>query len=319
VRRDGQVEGLGQVTDLHERGDAAAVGDVGLGERHAARGDQVPKLGEGVQVLARGDRQAALAHDADVARHVVGARRLLEPDRIELAQRARGPDRLVDAPAHVGVHHQRELGAEVRAHRSHALDVLPQRGAADLHLDGAEAAREVVVRLPQQRVHGQVQVDPARIARHARIETAQRAPERDPLAARAQIPQGDVHGRDGERLGTAAAAVVQRPPHGLPQVLDALGLASGQHRGEVAREQGVHGGAASPDRVGVADAHRAVGVVQPDRQQLEAADGPVRAVRKDGRQRNEVVVGLDVVNLHGRIGREPGRLSGARQEVIVGT
>ena len=114
------------MTDLHERGDAAAVGDVGLGERHAARGDQVPELVEGMKVLARGDRQAALAHDADVARHVVGARRLFQPHRIQLAQRARGPDRLVDAPAHVGVHHQWELRAEVRAHGPHALDVLPQ-------------------------------------------------------------------------------------------------------------------------------------------------------------------------------------------------
>ena len=88
-------------------------------------------------------------------------------------------------------------------------------------------------------------------------------------------------------------------------------FASGQHPGEVTLEQGVHGGAAGPDRVGVADAHRAVAVVQPDRHQLEPGDGAVRAVRKDGRQRDEVVVGLNVVNLHGPI------LSGARQEVVV--
>src|SRR5439155_3416926 len=36
VRRDRKTEGLGQVADFHERGDAAAVRDVGLGERHAA-------------------------------------------------------------------------------------------------------------------------------------------------------------------------------------------------------------------------------------------------------------------------------------------
>ena len=39
VRGDRQVEGLGQMGDLHERRDAAAIGDVGLGIGHAAAGD----------------------------------------------------------------------------------------------------------------------------------------------------------------------------------------------------------------------------------------------------------------------------------------
>ena len=94
-----------------------------------------------------------------------------------------------------------------------------------------------------------------------RIEAAQRAPEGYPLAPRAEIPKRDVDGRNREHLRAAATAVVERPPHGLPDLLDALGLAAGQQRSQVARDESVHGRASRPDRVGVADPHRTVGVV----------------------------------------------------------
>ena len=40
------------------------------------------------------------------------------------ARAPRGADRLVDAPAHVGVDHQRKVRTEMRAHRPHARHVV---------------------------------------------------------------------------------------------------------------------------------------------------------------------------------------------------
>src|SRR6059036_2025139 len=122
---------------------------------------------------------------------------------------------LVGSSSHTGSHSASARAARMRAHGPYALDVLAQRRSADLQLDRAEAAREVVVGLSQQRVDRQVEIDAAGVARHARIEPTQHAPERAFLATRAQVPQRDIDGRHRQRLGAPAAAVVQRPPHGL--------------------------------------------------------------------------------------------------------
>jgi len=287
------------VADLHEGGDAAAVRHVGLGERDAARRDELAKLVDRVQVLPGGDGQPALAHDAHMTGHVVGDRRLLQPHRRGGRQGARGADGLVDAPAHVRVDHQRELRTEMGAHRPHAAHVIRERRAPDLHLDRAKAARQVLVGLAQQRVEREVEIDAARIARHARVEPAQHLPEGCPLAAGAQVPERDVDRRHGERLGAAAAAVVERPPHGLPQAFDALGVAPYQNRRQVARDQRVYGGSTCADGVGVACALRAFVVAHAHSDQLEAPDGPVRAVGERHWQRDAVVIGADLLDQHG--------------------
>ena len=124
VGRHGQVEGLGEVADLNEHRHPAAVRHVGLGKGDAARLDQGAELVQRMEILAGGDGQAALAHHAHVAGHVVGDDRLLQPHQVEVAQGAGGADGLVHAPAHVGVHHEREAGAEVITHRPHTLHVL---------------------------------------------------------------------------------------------------------------------------------------------------------------------------------------------------
>jgi hypothetical protein len=303
VRGHRQIEGLGEVADLHERGDAAAIGDVGLGEGHPAGHDQRAELVQRVEVLPRRDGHPALAHDADVARHVVRDRGLLEPDQVLIAERPRRADGLVDAPPHVGIRHQGDIRAEMRAHGTDPLDVLPKRGPAHLHLDGPEPAGQVVVGLAQQAVERQLEIDAAGIAGHARIESPQDAPERCPLPPRAQIPQRDIHRRDGESLGPAAAAVVQRPPHELPERLDVLGLAAGEPRGQIARQQRPYRGAAGAHRVGVAHALGAVGVAHARGDQLEALDDPVGRVGERDRQRDAIVIGLEVSDLHVVTGR----------------
>ena len=91
MRGDRQVERFCEVGDLHENGDAAAVGHVGLGIGDAAGRDHLLELPQRAEVLACGDRHTAVAHDARVAGHVIGDGRLLEPDQFELrATRGRG-------------------------------------------------------------------------------------------------------------------------------------------------------------------------------------------------------------------------------------
>ena len=48
--------------------------------------------------------------------HVVGNDRFLQPDDVELGKGPGGTDRLVDAPAHVRIHHQREVVAQEGPH-----------------------------------------------------------------------------------------------------------------------------------------------------------------------------------------------------------
>jgi hypothetical protein len=186
----------------------------------------------------------------------------------------------------------------VRAHRAHALDVLAQRGPADLHLDRAKAALLVLIRLPQQRRQREVEVDAAGVARHARVEAAEHAPERRPLAPRAQVPQRDVDGRHRQYLGSAPAAVVERPPHRLPDVLDALGLVPGEQRRQLPRQQRQDRGATGAHGVGIAGALGAVGVADAGGDQLETADGAVRAVRERQRERDPIVIGPQLADQH---------------------
>jgi hypothetical protein len=109
---------------FHEHGDAAAVRRVGLGVGDAAGRDHLFELVQRVKVLAGGDRQPTFAHDAGVSRHVVRDGRFLEPHQAESRERARRAERLIHAPAHVGVDHQRKIVAEALAHRADAGDIL---------------------------------------------------------------------------------------------------------------------------------------------------------------------------------------------------
>ena len=153
-----------------------------------------------------------------------------------------------------------KLGAQVRrAWRATRSTSSRERRAADLHLDRAKAAGQVVVGLAQQGVERELEVDAARVAGHARVEAAQqRARAARPAAARAgptgrcppRTSRGPGH-RRGRRSGAPTTWL-------LPQFLDALGIATGQARRQIAREDRVHRGAAGAHRVGVADALGAV-------------------------------------------------------------
>ena len=209
-------------------------------------------------------------------------------------ERARGADRLVGCPAHVGVHHQWEVRAEMLAHGLHARHVLRQLRAAHFHLDGAEPLLQVVVGLCQQLVQREIQVDAAGVAGHLRVVAAQQGPQRDAEAARLQIPQRDVDSGDGHRRRAATATVVQRPPHLLPQRFDEVRPLAGEPRREIPLHRRVDGRTVGADGEGVARAFRAVLVADAHRHQLEMRHLPVGAVGQRHRQVDQVVVGLDV-------------------------
>src|SRR5262249_42528205 len=229
---------------------------------------------------------------------VVRDGRLFQPDGLERHQRAGGAYRFVHTPAHVGVDHQRKAGSEMVTHRPHTLHVLVKVWTSHLHLDGPEPSLQVLVRLAEQGVDREIEADAAWVAGHLWIEAAEHTPKRRVLTTRAKIPARDVDGGDGEALRAASPAVVQRPPHGLPELLDAVGVLSREERSDVVRDEGVNGTAAGTYGVGVAHTFRALGVAHADGDQLERGDRPVRAVGQRDRQGNTVVIGAHVTDQH---------------------
>ena len=142
------------------------------------------------------------------------------------------------------------------------LHVLREPRPADLHLDRAKAPLEVVVGLTSSCVQRQLEVDPAGIARHSRVVAAEQPPQRRAEAARLQVPQRDVDGREGQHRRAAAAAIVGAPTTGAATGARSVRVGADQELGHVALERGVDRGAVAPDRVGVADAFRPVGVAE---------------------------------------------------------
>src|SRR6202030_3680736 len=100
-----------------------------------------------------------VAHNPPMAFDIVRDGRLFKPVDGELRKPARGTDRLVDAPAHIGVDHKRKVGAEMIAHRSDPLKILRKARPAYLHLDRAESSFEVIVGLTQQLIQRKIEID----------------------------------------------------------------------------------------------------------------------------------------------------------------
>ena len=240
---------------------AAAVGDVGLGEGDAAGRDQLLELVERVQVLAGGDRQAALPHDARVARR---RRRGSSAPRARPARAARGrAPRGWPRPRSSACWRRPSAGSRRRGARASpapARRPRARRGRPTFILMARKPRARLLVGLAQQRVEREVEVDAAGVARHARVEAAEQPPQRRAMAPRPQVPQRDVHGGDREHRRAAAPAVVERPPHRLPHLLDALGVAPRQERRQIPRDQRVDGGAAVRPRCRCSRRPLAVGV-----------------------------------------------------------
>ena len=153
--------------------------------------------------------------------------------------------------------------------------------------------REIVVRLAQELVEGQFEIDAARVAGHAGIVAAEGLPEREVGALRLEVPQGHVEGRERQDGRAAAAAVMEGPPGLVPEALDLVGLLAVHDLGQFAGEDRVDGGAVAADGEGVADALRPVGVADAHGVELEGAHLAMHGVGQNGRQRDAVEAGFD--------------------------
>ena len=201
------------------------VGDVGLGEGHAARRDHVLELLERAQVLARwrpaGRRRARRARGPATSSGIVGSSSQVRSKRLR-ARAAR--IRLVDAPLHVGVDHQREAGRPgARASRRTRSTSSDSRARPTFIL----IARKPFSRDCRRSGAGARSSGQSRsIRRRSRApggRSRREAPERLVRRAGPAGPTARCRRRRGPRWRAAAAAVVQRPPHLLPEPLDLVG------------------------------------------------------------------------------------------------
>ena len=230
VRGDGQVVSLGQVGDLHPGRDASAVRQIRFWECYRSCRDHGFEFGQGVQVLACGDRQRAFALDAHMAVHIGRIGRLFEPVDVKFCQRPRCPDRFGHAPFHVRVHHERAVRAEDIPESLDSFEVVPQAVASDLHFQRSEPPSQVRSGLVHQLVQRESQVDPPGVGADRRRAAAQQPPQRLGISLCFRVPQGRVHGRDGEAGGAAPADIVRRLPHVGPDGLGAAQVSARKQR-----------------------------------------------------------------------------------------
>ena len=184
----------------------------------------------------------------------------------------------------------------------------PDRGPADLHLDRAKALGKIVVGLLQQRVDREIEVDAAGIARHAGIEAAEQPEQRQVRAPRLQVPQRDVERRQRQHHRAAASAIMQAPPHPVPYRLGVVRLEARDKLGDLAPDDVGDCIAVAADRIGVADALRAIGIAHPAGDQLERRHLAMRAVGQGHTEWNAIQPGLDRCDQCHRRGSFPGFL-----------
>jgi hypothetical protein len=224
---------------------------------------------------------------------------LLEPERRERSQHARAPDRLARRPLLVGVQHQEDLGAHQPADRAHALHVLLRVVAADLHLHGPVAAVEEPPHLVEERLTVEVHVDAAAVGADPVAGAAEQTVEGHAGVLRQDVPEGDVHRRDGVAREPARAERVELPPAAVPHALHVPGVLPVNQRGQVRVDELADRGSAEPTRVGEAGARHPG--IRGDRRHdpLPVTHALDRVLDPDG-GRHAVQAGRDILHAHGR-------------------
>ena len=113
--------------------------------------------------------------------------------------------------------------------------------------------------------------------------------------------QRDIDGRHREADRPAAAAVMQLPPHALPQRFDLVGVGAHQDVAQPLVDQRVHRRPAGARGVGVADALGPIGVSQPDGHEFEMGHRAVGGIRQRHRQFDAIQRGVQAGDAHGRV------------------
>ena len=246
------------------------------------------ELVERMQVLALGDSQPALLANPGVSLEVVRERRLLQPEHVVLREELRRAHGLLDGPRVVGVDGEHPIRPDELADGGDARDVLLQCGAPEFDFDALEALGEVGLDAAQQLRLVVGQVDPARVAPRAAVEAAEHAPQRLARALALEVPQGDVHGADGEGGDPAARDVVHVPRHRVVQPLDPPGVLPRHAGREVRLDHRLDRQAPLAARVGVTHALFPRGVGDAHDDELEVRVVAVLGVHQHLRQRHAV-------------------------------
>ena len=211
-------------------GDAAHVHHIRLHNIHRPPADIVLELIPGTQVLTPGNRHRQRALHLQIALHISGVDRLLEPEDVECNQLTPDTHRGRGVVGLIGVHHQEDIRTNRLADGGHTAHVLCQGKSADLRLHARKAQLHVHAGLVQQ----PLRIRPAvggcrdalfRIVEAGRVDgdalphaSAEERRDRQPACFSSDVPQRDVDRADGAAADPdGVVAIVERLEHPLPQ------------------------------------------------------------------------------------------------------
>jgi hypothetical protein len=214
-----EVVGSGQGRSAEEFGDAAAAGHVQLEAIHGAGVDEPRRVGQRPAVLSRGHIEPHLPPYRGESSQILRGNGLLEPGHPVLRQPISNPHCLRGCVAAVGVHVECGIGSDDLAGQGdpREIPILPGAPAfADLDLH----PRDVVLLHPaDQLVAGLLIVvageTAAAVDRDSGVRMAEQLGQRAAEEAGLEIPQRDVHRRDGGRGDAGAPDVPHGAGHGL--------------------------------------------------------------------------------------------------------
>src|SRR6202022_3018993 len=173
--------------------------------------DEPRGIGQRPAVLAGRDIGPYLPADRGQARQILRGDRLLQPADADRAELVGAPDRLAGGVAAVGVHVKLGVRADHLAGEFGPREIAPLARAprfTDLDLDPGNALllHPLAELLPGARVviAGEAA---AAVHRHVLAGQAEQAGQRLTEQPGLQVPQGDVHRRDGHRRHARAAAI----------------------------------------------------------------------------------------------------------------
>ena len=169
-----------------------------------------------------------------MALDVVGIERLLDPDEVELFERAADPLGGRAVPLLVGIDHQRHAVADDLPHRLEAAQVAHRVGRAHLDLDPADAARDRALAVGDQLVDRRRE-EPARgvVALHGIAARPEQLGERQPGPLGLHVPERNVERGDRLRREPAAADRGAGPHQLVPDARDVARVLADQVAGDL--------------------------------------------------------------------------------------
>ncbi len=237
--------GLAQGVDLVRGRDAAHAVGVVLNHAHRFLVEQLLEAVKRELVFTARDRDAGELVELGVAVDVVGDHRLFEPARFELFELGQDAFGVLQVPAHITLEHQVVFITDDFTHRFHGLEVFRhagltvRRAVAEAHLEGLETlVLEFLGFLLHRLEVGAVEL--AVVAGNLLLGAAAQQLEHGLVDRLAQdVPDGQVHRRDGGHGHALAAPGVGGAVHALPQVFVVPGVLADDQGRQVLVDDGL--------------------------------------------------------------------------------